>query len=232
MAKKSRDKIAAEVRTELRSIIRQTDDLRRPLSRFEVHRRRRIGEPRFYVSFDVNARRDINGLKTFYPSITLPDERIEDAVTNLAKSVWHLKDRLRQYAKAIGSKEDVEAWANGSQSLLVSADLANYKKHGESRNRSKINPRIEGVRFDTSQSGLAELWYEGATKEKDLLVTLRKPIPYTVDIHIDGGVVLGDAVSLLSSAFQHWLPLIERLGVVANDNRESVSLRERLFKST
>ena len=63
--------------------------------------------------------------------VSLPDERIEDAVFSAAKAIWHLKDRLRKWCKLQRVKDEVEDYAKRCPDLLICADLANWKKHGE-----------------------------------------------------------------------------------------------------
>ena len=89
------------------------------------------------------------------------------------------------------------------------------------------------VKFDTSKNGVVEFYYDGASKEKELLVTNPVPIPYVVEILLSNGTAaLGDAVDIISQAFFGWLPLIQRLGVLAGSDRESEHLREILFPSS
>ena len=50
-------KLAAEIRAELRSILRQRDELHKPLDSFGLIKSRPEGGPRYYVLFDHNYRR-------------------------------------------------------------------------------------------------------------------------------------------------------------------------------
>ena len=223
--------IAAEIRAELRSILRQRDDLRKPLAWFGQVDSRPASQPRFYVLFDQNPRLIVSGLRFGGCNhLRLPDERIIDRVFEFAKSVWQLKDRLKLWVKTQGLPTDGEADANKSQHLLISADLANWKKHGENKNRSGVGPRIETVRFDTSCSGALELYHDGATKRQELLVATSIPIPYSVEVSGNRGVLqLGDAVNLIDKGFQDWLPVIGSIGVLSANDRESAYLRSMLF---
>jgi len=229
--KASVNAIAAEIRSELRSVLRQRDDLRKPLQRFGEVESRPHDVPRYYVLFDENPRLVVSGLRLGgCEEVSLADERIIDRVFEFAKSVWHLKDRLKLWVHAQGLGFKVEAEAEKCHTLLVCADLANRKKHGTNRNRSKIDPRIETVKFDTSRSGGIELYYDGATKHQELLVTDPAPIPYRVDVVADGGTRnLGNAADLIDHAFSEWLPMIQRLGILSSSDGESEYLREQLF---
>lgn len=222
--------VPGEIRRELRSILRLLADLRAPLQKFEPLKPPPEG-PRFYVAFDLRPRRRISGLKLGgLGKLSLPDERIQGAVWEFAERVWHLKDRLHQWVKATGDNTDVEAFAETSQKLLMCADLANKKKHGQTENRSKVNPDVGNVNFDTSKSGPVEFFYSGAGKDKELLVTNPVPIRFTVELLIrDGTASLGDAVEIIHQAFTDWLPLIQKLGILSEDDNETKLLREQLF---
>jgi hypothetical protein len=224
------EQIAAEIRAELRSILRQRQDLRRPLDWFGLVESRVEGEPRYYVLFDQNPRLVVKGLRLGgLGKLRVPDERIIDRVFEFAKSVWQFKDRLKLWVKLQGAGPDIEAAAASSQNLLICADLANWKKHGENKNRSGLDPRIDFVTFDTSRNEAVELYADGGSKHQELLVAKDIPIPYRVDVHGKGGVQLGDASDLIWCAFQDWLPIITSTGVLDGDNRESEYLRQQLF---
>jgi hypothetical protein len=223
--------LAAEIRAELRSILRQRDDLRKPLDWFGLVESRPAGQPRYYVLFDQNPRLAITGFRLGgCKHLRQPDERIFDKVFEFAKSVWQLKDRLKLWVKAQGLSIDIEAEANKSQHLLLCADLANWKKHGENKNRSGLAPRIDLVTFDTSRSGSLELYHDGATKHDELLVENNVPIPYRVDVVGNGGATqLGNATDLIERGFQDWLPVLQAIGVLSGGDRESDYLRASLF---
>jgi hypothetical protein len=224
--------IATEVRAELRSILRARRDLYTPIDRFEP-----IAESgaqtRYYVLFDLHRRIPIQGLKFGgLKQLKLPDEGIHDRVLELAKAIWHLKDRLHQYARAINRNVAEEALAQQDLNLLVCADLANKSKHGRNENRSKLNPHLDLVTFDTSNCGSIELYYDGAMKEKELIVGNPVPIPFHVDVLIhDGNAIFGDVREILSSAMNGWLPVIQTLGVLSADDSETKALYTILFRS-
>jgi hypothetical protein len=196
--------VASEIRAELRSILRQRDDLHRPLDWFGLAEFKPVGVPRYYVLFDHNPRLVVTGLRLGgVGSLRLRDERILDRIFEYAKSVWHLKDRLKLWVKAKGFAIDVEAAANKSRNLLICADLANWKKHGENKNRSGLAPRIDYVTFDTSRSGGVELYFDGASKHQELLVANDVPIPFRAEaVSGNGAGTLGDAINIIDRAFE------------------------------
>jgi len=207
------------------------NSLRQPLNMFQTVPVLADGSPRHYVVFDNKPHRKIRGLQTRAKAIKLPDEKIQDEVLNFAQSVWHLKDRLKQWAKLQKKKINIEALSKQSVHLQVCADLANQKKHGRMSNRSGLSPKLDEVSFDTSRSGMIELFYEGDCKEKELLVENTVPIPYSVDILInDGKESLGNAVEYICKAFDFWLPIIRELNILSNDP-ESKKLIELLLNN-
>jgi hypothetical protein len=227
--KGSSEQIAREMRSELRSIIRQFIDLRKPIQDFELDPDRPEAVPRFFVSFDRNRRRKITGLRIGSLTTRLPDERIEDATLSLAKSVWHLKDRLHRWIRATGADADVTAWTKGCRSLLICGDLANRKKHGGNDDNSGLDPRLTLIAFDTSKSGVLEMWYDGATKQHELLVSNPVPIPFRVEMAVKGDQVWADAVEVIHDGFRHWIPLIQKLGILDESDPESEVLRSTLY---
>ena len=72
------------------------------------------------------------------------------------------------------------------------------------------------------------MFYEGATKERELLVSNPVPLHFTVPVLVGGDVKFGDAISILSGAFEHWKALIGRICVLAGSDRESTALRQML----
>ncbi len=223
------EKIANEIRAELRSILRARRDLYTPLQRFEP-----VTDPdgstRFYVLFDMHRRIRFQGLKLGVLKIyRAPNERIYDCVLDFAKAVWHLKDRLHQYAKATKQLVEVDDISQNSRNLLVCADLANKKKHGRNQNRSKLDPHLGLVNFDTSKNGPIEMYNDGAMKHEELIVANSIPIPFSIEILGQNDVVLADAREIINAGFCDWLPLIKQLGILSGDNPESKALRTILF---
>ena len=224
--------IAAEIRSELRYILRARRDLYSPLRQFEPISC--LGEDtRYYVVFDMSPRKAFTGLKQSCKQLKLPDESIHDRILEFAMAVWHLKDRLEQYAKATKQSSDLNSIADNNVSLLVTADLANKKKHGRNKNRSKLDPQLDLVAFDTSRSGEIELYYHGPTRDKELIVTFFVPIPFSVNVLIHNGSAvateLGDAREVINKAFLAWLTVIQNLGILAADDPETKSLCTILF---
>jgi hypothetical protein len=158
-------------------------------------------------------------------TLQLPDERIFDLVYEHAKAVWHLKDRLNLYGSAIGRSGGFDSYARRSPNLVICSDLANKKKHGGNDNRSGRNPRLGLVKFDTSASGRIELYYDGATREKELVVEIDAPIPFSVDVSESDGTIIGDAKEIIDSGIRHWLPMLYQLKLLSSSDPESASLR-------
>jgi len=148
---KTEKQILHEIYAELRSIIRRQESLSRPISTFQPINGLTLGRPPYRVVFDDTPPREITGLQIMSRVLALPDERIHDEVISFAQSVWHLKDRLKQYVIACKLPINVEDLANQNISLLVCADLANEKKHGKADNRSKLSPQLSEVYFDKKQ---------------------------------------------------------------------------------
>ena len=220
------------IRAELRSILRQYAELNKPLDRFEFAAGRSVAEPRYYVAFDTRDRRGVRGLRSRIGTIQLPDEGIRDSTLQFAQSVWHLKDRLHQWLKARDMLIDIDSFCQHNIHILICADLANTKKHGTCTNRSGLKPRLGLVKFDVSKNGIVELFYDGAMKEKELLVSDPVPIPCEVQLEVEGREDISrNAVTVVWRAFLDWLPLIKQAGVLASDDPESVSLRELLFET-
>jgi hypothetical protein len=228
--KRSPDKIGAEIKTELRTILHNLCELIRPINRFWTSPDRPVNVPRHFVCFDTTLHHEVMGLRTNILKMSFPVETISDRVASLAASVWHLKDRLNHYAKATHSGADTEAWANSNRDLRICADIGNHKKHGHNQNVSGLNPKlVPEIVFDTSKNGLLEYYYNGATKHSELLVSKPVPIPYRVDIVDGAGKNIGDAASIIRTGFDHWLPLIQKLGILSASSREDAELRTILF---
>ena len=121
---------------------------------------------------------------------------------------------------------DVNAYAQRCPDLLICADLANWKKHGRSQNVSGCSPKLDAVHFDTSRSGVIEVFYDGASKEKELLVSNQVPIPWVIPVLVHDGLArLGDAVAIIAHAFEFWRSLVEQIGVLGGQDREATALR-------
>lgn len=228
--KRSPERIGGEIKTETRNILNNLCELLRPIDRFYTSSERPVGVPRHFVCFDNTPHREVMGLRTKTLKMSFPVETITDRVALLAASVWHLKDRLNHYAKITNAGADCEAWANSDRNLQICGDIGNYKKHGHNQNHSGVNPRlVSEVVFDTSRSGLLEFYYDGATKQRELLVSNPIPIPYRVDVADGAGTIIGDAATIIRIGFDYWLPMIHQLGVLAGNGRDDAALRDVLF---
>lgn len=229
-SKRSPTPIGSDIKTELRNILHNYCELVRPIDRFHTLPDRPVGRPRYFVCFDGAPHHAPHGLQIQSHEIRLPVESFLDRAALLAASVWHLKDRLNHYAKTTRVPVDPDAWAHANVYLRICGDIGNLKKHGHHQNFSGINPRlVSDITFDTSRSGKLELCYDGATKSRELLVSETVPIPFRVDLVDGSGNFLGTATDVIRTAFDHWLPLIWQLRLVASDDREDIALREVLF---
>jgi hypothetical protein len=228
--KRSPEQIGSEIKTELRNILHNLCELLRPLDRFHTSPERPAGVPRHFVCFDTAPHHEVMGLRMSTPTMRFPVETISDRVALLAASTWHLKDRLNHYAKAKKLAADSDAWANSNRNLQICGDIGNHKKHGHNQNHSGGNPRlVPEIVFDTSRSGLLEIYYDGATRHRELLVSNAAPIPYRVDVADGAGTVIGGAATIIRAGFDHWLPLIHQIGVLTGTSREDAALRDVLF---
>lgn len=219
-------RIAAEICSSLRTVLRLQSELYTPINRF-VETGEPDGVTRYYVQFDAKPRKPIKGLRyDGMEKVKLADESIQDRVLELASAVWQLKEPLQQYAQATQQPLDMGEFANKSPHLLVTADLANLRKHGQPGTRSNLNPRLDRVAFDTSGSGAIEYHYDGRTKQKELIVSKPTPLRYGVKILVkDGKTTCGDAGDLLNKAFDEWMRVVKQLGVLKGDDAESRALR-------
>ena len=230
-----------EIRQEFRSALRLLSALNSPISHFLQVPDRREDEPRYYVQFDLREHRRINGLRIGSKQLVLPDERLLDLAYEFSKCVWHLKDRLKQWCIANGGRAQlIETYAEQHPDLLICADVANRKKHAQNKNRSGLDPRLgtfglndkgqpqalfDTVRFDTSKSGVFELFYSGSSKEKELIVSHAVPISFTIDvISGDGKRFIGDAIHTFERGLIDWVDLNKAVGFLRDDEQEGASL--------
>ena len=133
--------IAKEIRSEIRRAIRKHNELSQPLRLFRPTEARPEGHPRYQVCFDLGPREPTGaGLRYSCAEVARPDERLEDLVYDFARSVWHLHDRLHQWAKAkhllLSRPRRIMDHARNCKELLIAADLINRKKHGANENLS------------------------------------------------------------------------------------------------
>ncbi len=204
------DQMAAEIRKELRGILRRIDNLRCPLTPRLVESRPE-GEPRYYLEKASTV------------------EAIEEEVITLAGMVWHLKDRLNRWMSAamLTSIPTVEEMANSEVLLQICGDLIDSKKHGGGTNRSGYAPQVGGFSF--YPNGQIALRYDGALRMGEFFVETAKPIPFDIRIQTgDGSGHFGSAVDLITKAFDIWKRLIEKTDLLAGDNPENTELRRLL----
>jgi len=225
------EEIAREIRVELRSILRQEQALKRPIEHFQELSNIPKDTPRYRVIFDTSPLKAAKGLRIKIQKLRLPDENITENVLSFAKSIWHLKDRLKLWVSSNLLNVKIENIAKKSTPLLVCSDLANRKKHGKLKNiRTNFCPVLgDTVEFDTSKNGVLEFYYNGKMKEKELFVSIPEPIPWHIQIlKKDGSVFSENAVEYISSAFIDWLPAIQKINVLGDDpesNEIKISLK-------
>lgn len=237
--------IATEIRSEIRRIIRKWSGLQTPLQTFRQVERPE-GGPSIQVCFRPSLRGDrppepaAAGLCFRTNEIGLPDERIDDAFYDFAGSVWHLSARIHKWDRAIGTptevvKRRIKKHVDDSTELKICGDLITEKKHAAREERSGLKPWLYITHFDTSANGLVAFWYDGTVKEAVLLVSSMDPVPFRVDVYRgddpsinrdapDAAAKIGSAVDIISTGFQHWLPLIRDLGILESDDPESNAL--------
>ncbi|HEY4232785.1 MAG TPA: hypothetical protein VGM76_05150, partial [Lacipirellulaceae bacterium] len=91
--------IATEIRAELRSILKLRRNLYTPIQRFDPITGS-DGATRYYVQFDMHTHKRFTDPVFRCGEWKMPDERIQNEVLSLAEAIWHLKDRLRQFANS------------------------------------------------------------------------------------------------------------------------------------
>jgi hypothetical protein len=241
------EELGYDIRSEMRRIIRKWSELGTPYSDFRLLHDRPEGEPRHQVMLHRGCNLwSGSGFKLKTKSLAFPDERLEDAIFDLHRAVWHLSDRLKLWTREHGIVEQVDKFGLRSKELRICSDLVNRKKHFRDSNDSGLFPFFDVAHFDTSQSGVVELQYNGAIKESALLVSEPIPLRVTVSIYsdeMDGSVrtasprppdrLIGDAVEIAWKGFRHWMVLIDRVGVLdpkGNDaDIERLALRNILM---
>jgi hypothetical protein len=219
------EKLASEIKIELRSIIRQWDKLHKPLRCSE-----KINAPKGSPSYRIEEAHSY--------------EELQELVLRFAGSVWHLKDRLKLWVEAKGlvlretasngkkEKTSIEAIAKKSPNLLLCADLYNTKKHSELDGpRTKYTPILNGVSLDTSKSGVIGIKYDGKeSKTGDIVTTNPEPVPWHIEILSgDGKYCFGDAVVVVTRGFGYWIPIIRQLGIL-DDEPESTWIANNLCR--
>jgi len=203
--------MAAEIRRELRGILRRLDDLRRPM----------IPE----LAADHAERDD---LQYVLPRLAAHEAIIEDVIT-LAGMVWHLKDRLKRWLAAsdLACSPTIEEIAASQKPLLICGDLIDSKKHGGGSNRSGFAPTVGNISFNPG--GQIGLKYDGALKVADFRVSNQTPIPFTVEIVSgDSQYTFGPAVTVISKAFENWRNVINATDLLDGTGTECCELRRLL----
>ncbi len=214
---------------EVRSAIRQIEEARSPIVDFQEASKSSSDAPRFYIADAPGPRRMVQGLRVGVKILTIPDERREDLLYQAVGTVWQLKDHLSAYLHAPGTSPSkaeanrtVNAVVDDSMPLKLCADLFNLKKHGENRNRSGLDPEIGEIAYNLDQSGVVEIYYDGLTKQKELLVSNPAPITVVADIRSRATKEkVGYITEVIVQAFQAWVPLVRTSGALATADGET-----------
>lgn len=199
------EQLTAEIRAELRSIVRQWDELRQPFTRYTEIKGIPQGQPRWRL----------DQAKTH--------EATHDDLYRFAGSVWQLKDRLKDWAKVAGIRfskpgphgtqipTDIEGIAKESTPLLLCADLFNFKKHGElSSPRTPYRPIFSGLGWANPKGHEAQaLRIDGATKQHEFLYHEPVPRPWRCEIiSAKQDWNFGHAVVVIALAMQPWIHVL------------------------
>lgn len=226
------DTIAERVRAALRSILRDWKRLSRPLPTDPIPPRGQQGSYRFRV----------RGAESY--------EELQEEVLQFAGRVWQLKDGLIRWLKTrlqlrltfthlgtgqkvsgsggTDAKRTIEDIAKMSLQLQLCADLYNTHKHYEDCDRSKYQPLLTGVRYQSAAGGMA-FRYDGTRKEAEILTAEAGSVSTRIEVHSGThNVNFGDAVVLVGQAFRYWLPIILRMELLVPGNPVDRSLLEDL----
>lgn len=215
------------VLVELRSILRQQTDLAIPRREYKLDTSRGDSGPRYYLRRDARPNRVINGLRFKTKTMHLDDEPVIDMALSLSKSLWHFKDYIKKLISTSCVDCNLEEELRTKEYLLICADLANRKKHAENKNRSKIDPRIGLVKYDLTQVGEVELFYDGKSKDWELIVTHPNEIPFEVQIEGPGRQVLfTDARQVFCNAFDEWKGILSEHGLLDSDDETCQMLKK------
>lgn len=228
-------KISQAVYRRLRSITGDLKLLRQPLRTRHIPQRP-ITKPQYLVELpdtDWGDLRDIDGLRSHVRSITVPDETLLQIHYELAGRIWNLGESLQKWvqAKNGGSGCGFNVFsAQVTVEVQICRDLTNRNKHTSDNNSSGTNPALSSVNFDFERNGEKDFYYNGATKRSIIYVALPTPIPFWVDVvNETTEAVVGRALQIYSKAFDHWLCIIRKVGILDQNDREAQSLKKQLL---
>lgn len=215
------------LRSEVRRSLRKLHALTSPLAYLLSVPNRNDNEPRFFVCLNVaDPPHDISGLRLCLPELVIPEERIEDLVYDLARSIWQMADYIRAYSRKTNRQPQIKATLANSIDLLIAGDLTNHKKHIKFGTLSGTRPTVDRVCFDTSNSGTVELFYDGAAKRAAILTSHPSPINFRVPIMraVDGPMAidseawrdmeeLGSSAKIMANALLAWRDTFSEIGL-------------------
>jgi len=228
-------KISQAVYRRLRSITNDLKILCQPLKTRHIPQRP-ITKPQYLVELpdtDWEDLRDIDGLRGHIRSITVPEERLLLKHYDLAGRIWHLGESIQKWvwAKHGGKGRGFNVFSiQVPVDVQICQDLTNRDKHSADNNSSGKSPTLSGVHFNFERSGEKDFYYNGATKRSIIYVAHPTPIPYWIDVvHDTTEAVVGRALEIYSKAFDHWLCIIRKVGVLDQNDREALSLKKQLL---
>jgi hypothetical protein len=211
--------IGNKIKAALRSIIRDWQSLHSPL---------------FVDNVPVDV---LSGSHRFRVPAAESAEELQERVIQFAGRVWQLKDGLIKWLKVspalkinfrdslgrtvtggggASAVKTIEDIAKLSLPLLLCADLYNTHKHYDDCDRSRYQPFLNGVQFDTSRAGVLAIRFDGARQLGELMVENKTPVPLRIEIHSrNQQVCFGDAIVIVGRAFRHWLSIIRSMGILS-----------------
>lgn len=237
-------RIESGIKSELRRAIRKHSHLTNPLNDFELDSSREEGAPCYLLRLEPNQVLPTGeGVRVSIPTITYPDERIEDMVYDLARCIWHLNDWTKQWKLVTDVAVSHEQCASvatvpGWREVLIARDLITKKKHARiKRLKSGCDPWLDLVQLDVSKGKPVEIWYSDATRQLSVMLTERVEVPFSIDICKGDGsgdlyqrpdrdepVVIGNAANVLMKGLYFWFNWVVAAGLLSDDRPENHSL--------
>ncbi|HEV2292268.1 MAG TPA: hypothetical protein VGR35_00335 [Tepidisphaeraceae bacterium] len=181
---KTAEQVAHELKTQIRVIIRQYDQMKQRLGT--------VAEPTNDPQRPVQYR--VIGADS--------PELLMDQMLDFAGSVWQFKDRLKKYVDLAkldlreptgagkGTPTTIEAAAKQSLPLMICADLYNHEKHSECDTRSGYPPKLNGVELQKIDG----MMWSSETVSGRAIVNTPRPVEWSIEI------VSGDSSSSFGSA--------------------------------
>jgi hypothetical protein len=221
--------IKDQLRTAIRTIVREWQSLRQPLPVVAIPDPVPNGAQRYRVL----------GIE-FH-------EDLQKRVAEFAGLVWQLKDGLIEWLRhrpdltikmtnpALGqavvgtcgdtAAQTIEELAKCSISLMLCADIYNGYKHYADCDRSGYSPCLSELWLDLSNAGEVAAHIDGATKTNDFTVKSPEPVPFWIDISSrKRNMGFGDAVVNIGRGFVFWITLMKNVGLLSSDDAEDKAI--------